>query len=842
MRFRALVALYVARLRSRAVLVQELLAVVGIAVGVALLFASQVAATSLSDSVAQVDRQVIGQGEQFQLQARSATGFPQRLQAEVQAARGVQSAVAVLEEQVNLLGPGGARSVDLVGLEPSFSKVAGPIVQRFAGGEIDPQHAIALPEPLAEAIGVGPLQPVTVQMEGRDVQSHIAATLSAGTIGAMVNNPVAIAPLAYVQALAQAPAAVTRIFVGARPADAKLVHWELQAIARGANVNLEPASFDSTLFSVAVAPDSKSEALFSAISALVGFVFALNAMLITVPSRRRLIQELRPHGASLVMIVRILAFDAFVLAFVGCLLGLLLGDVLSVVAFRSTPGYLAFAFPVGNNRIVTTQSVVIATLAGFGAAVAGVFWPLRDSINRSASAKKTVGRSPILTGVLLTVGAGSTAATLLILLADTKAAVWGDVALLVALLCLLPFLFDLAVGIFHRAQAGLGGAAGRLASVELRSSQTRVRSLAISATAAVALFGTVEFGGIVHNLSRALDDSARGIDSMAPVWVTARGEANAFATTGFTDVHRRQVARVPGVSSVGVYRGSFLDWGKRRLWVLAPASGTREPIPSREVLRGNPATATARLREGGWAVLSEDLASEHDLKLGEAFTLPAPRPRRLRLAAVVTNLGWAPGAMILSSSDYAHAWASAQPSAYQLQLEPGASPEQVRSAVEHSLGPASGLVAETSREREHRHFALAGQGLARLSQIRLLVLIAALLAVTGAVAAMIWQRRDLVAFIKCDGYPRGILLRWLVYESAVLLAVGSLAGAGFGLYGQVLGSHFLADVTGFPITFDIEVVAAIVGVSAVTLVAVAVIALPGYLVVRVPARTVNPGC
>ena len=52
MRLSNIAHLYVVRLKARVVLVQELFAVLGIAVGVALLFASQVASTSLDGSVA----------------------------------------------------------------------------------------------------------------------------------------------------------------------------------------------------------------------------------------------------------------------------------------------------------------------------------------------------------------------------------------------------------------------------------------------------------------------------------------------------------------------------------------------------------------------------------------------------------------------------------------------------------------------------------------------------------------------------------------------------------------------------------------------------------------------
>src|ERR1700723_92278 len=99
--------------------------------------------------------------------------------------------------------------------------------------------------------------------------------------------------------------------------------------------------------------------------------------------------------------------------------------------------------------------------------------------------------------------------------------------------------------------------------------------------------------------------------------------------------------------------------------------------------------------------------------------------------------------------------------------------------------------------------------------------------------AMIWQVRDLVAFIKCQGYRRGVLWRWLLCESAVLLVVGCSIGAVFGLCAQLLGSHFLANVTGFPVAFNVEGFAALSSFALLTIVTVAVVALPGYFLGRV---------
>ena len=120
------------------------------------------------------------------------------------------------------------------------------------------------------------------------------------------------------------------------------------------------------------------------------------------------------------------------------------------------------------------------------------------------------------------------------------------------------------------------------------------------------------------------------------------------------------------------------------------------------------------------------------------------------------------------------------------------------------------------------------------------MLIAAVLAVTVAMGSMVWQRRELIAFMKVDGYSQGVLWRWLLCESAVLLVTGCSIGAAFGLYGEFLGSRFLASVTGFPIVFHVQAFSALFSLALVSLAAVTVAALPGYLVARVPPRVTGP--
>jgi putative ABC transport system permease protein len=95
---------YRARMRESSLLLQEALAVLGIAVGVALLFASQVASTSLDGSVRALASQVVG-STQFQLDSRGIEGFNAQLAHTVERLPGVETALPLLDQQATIIGP-----------------------------------------------------------------------------------------------------------------------------------------------------------------------------------------------------------------------------------------------------------------------------------------------------------------------------------------------------------------------------------------------------------------------------------------------------------------------------------------------------------------------------------------------------------------------------------------------------------------------------------------------------------------------------------------------------------------------------------------------------------------
>jgi putative ABC transport system permease protein len=827
----SLVHLYRVRLRSR--LVQELLALAGITVGVALVFAALVANTSLTGSVRQLTSGIVGQ-TRFQLAARSSAGFDERLLGEVQALPGVEAAAPILEAQANVIGPGGRRSVELVGGDPRFARLGGSLLRHFTAAQLSRQQALALPAPMADDLGVSLGEPVEVQIGTATVSVPLGAELQPHDIGALVDSPVVIAPLAFAQRIGGMEGRVTRIFVQPRPARDAQVETGLRHLAAG-RLNVRAAGNDVAVFEQAAYPTNQSTALFSVFSALVGFLFAFSAVLLTVPQRRRLIADLRLAGNEPWVLVEVLLFDALVLGALGSLLGLALGDQVSRHLFGSVPGYLAYAFAIGSQRIVSWQSIATAAGAGLVAAGVAVLAPLRDILTSPRDADDPSEGSERAGVWLLAAGLACLAVTTGIVVVVPRAALVGLVTLTLGLLLLVPTLLRLIARLFAAASRRMRTPVPTLAVLELRSGSTKMRTIALASTGAIAVFATVAIGGAHADLQRGLDTSASEIDGNADVWVSFPGTTNAFAVTPFA-APRPVVAtlrRLHGVAAVRAYRGSFLNVHDQRAWVQAPPRAAAAPVPPTQLRHGSLPLATGRVRRGGWVVLSESIAKTEHVGIGDRVVLPTPVPTPLRVAAISTNLGWPPGAIVLNADDYARAWGSEAPSALQITVTPGSAPARVAAAVRRALGPRLPAKVETRQQRIAMHYQASRQGLSRLTQISILVLISAMLAMAAAMGGMIWQRRPALAALKVHGFPEGELWRALLLESGLLLGTGCLIGAVFGLYGQVLLSRALEAITGFPVFYSTAGLVALGILALVTVVAVAMLALPGWLAVRV---------
>jgi putative ABC transport system permease protein len=833
------------RVRMRARIVQEVLAIAGIAAGVALLFASQVSSQSLAGSVGQLSRGIAGDAT-LQLVARSANGFPEAMLQRVRGISGVRVATPILEAAANASGPAGSESVELVGADRSLARLGGSLVRHLQLEPFGGVGGVVLTAPLAHMIGVERFgREVTFQAAGKATQAPLYETLPARKIGTLAASPVALAPLFFAQEITGLQGRVSRILVTPAAGAGARVQAALEVLAAG-RLNVEGIGYDEELFATAATASNQSTALFSTVSALVGFLFAFNATLLTVPQRRRLIADLRRDGYTPSTVIAVLLVDGLVLGLLACALGLALGEELSVHLLHSEPAFFSLAFTVGSQRVVSPQSVAIAVGGGMLAALVAVLSPLRDILSRdplaaivprdgtglgsgSGSAGARSGVRPAL------VGLACLAAATALLIAAPDAAIGGMVLLVAALLLVLPLALSGTLALVGALARTIVSPVPHVAAMEL--SAARARAVAIAATGALAVFGSVAIGGSRDDLLAGLDNAVRETNVSTDIWVAPTGAYNLLQTTPFAPTQQAKLERLPGVRAVHLYRSGLLDYGERRALVIAPSRLSNPLLPVDQIVRGDPRQVEARVRAGGWLVLSQAIATEQHLRIGESFRLPSPDPTSFRVAALSTNIGWAPGAIVMNGSDYARAWGSEDASAYSILLVRNFPPARAVKEIEHAIGPParSGLSTQTTVQHATQQRALDREALARLTEIATLIPIFAALAMAAAIGAMIWQRRPRLAKLKLEGLPRAELWQTILLESLLLLSVGCVSGAIFGLYGQQLADRALARVIDFPVVHSLAPLSALGSLTLVTVSALAILAIPGYLAASVPA-------
>jgi len=836
---RTLLYLYGWRLRAHPF--QELLAGAGIAIGVALLFAVQVANTSMTGSAAQTVAAITGHA-QLELAARDDQGFDERLTRAVRGLTGVRVAAPVLDRRSVIAGPRGARAVMLVGVDPSLAQLGGSITHDFGPNGLQlPTAGIIAPDPIAQQIGATPGRRVQVLVAGRARTTPLSAALDRGAIGSLVGSQVAVSSLAYVQRLTGMAGRVSRVFVEAAPGHERSVRAQLLQLAAD-RLDVGPADSIVRRLRVAAAPSDQSSALFAAISAIVGLLFAFNAMLLTMPHRRAFIAELRMQGFTARQVVSVTGFQALLLGIAASIGGLALGDLLSRSVFDSLPTYLAFTFPIGTQRIVTTTTIAIALAAGVTASLLAASRPLLDLFTRRPldavhDERGELGEElgPAMRRRLVFAAGGLVAATTLAVVVAPGLTVIGLLALALAALLLMPTAFAAMMPLTDRLARRLRRNMLLVAVMGTRSAMTR--SVAVAAIAAIAVYGNVAIGGARDDLIHGLEAGYADHLSTADIWVTTAGQS---LTTDSFDVTPTTLARIrhaPGIADVRVYQGGMLDTGDQRTWIIARPLDDRRMIPPTQLVEGNLATAESRLRAGGWAAVSRTIATHRRLAVGDAFTIPAPTgPLRLRLAAVVTNLSWGPGAIVMGTADYRRGWHTHEATALEVDLRPGVPPATGRNAVAAALGHNPALDVQTRAQLEDEFRAILHQGLARLSQISTLMLLAAILALAAAMSAAVWQRRRRLAAYKVQGFKEHQLRRILLLETVVVLVLGCVLGLVAGTYAHLLGNRWLELHTGFPAPFSLQTGQALITLLAIVLGAATVVGITGYLASRVSAR------
>ena len=845
--------LYWWRLRTQPV--QEALAVAGIAAGVALVFAVLIANASVPASVRDLVHGIAGKAS-VEVASRTPEGFNEQLVTTVGEAPGVFGDSGALTAHVTVVGPRGQRPLILFGADASISAIGGPLARQFPRRALESSvptnarapgvvhqlrnahvDAIALPEGAAHALGASVGQLLVVNVRGRAVVVVCAAILSAHQFGTAAESPIAVTLLPAAQRITGLVHRVNRILVlpeqgqeaRARGAIARLV---------GGTLDVRASDSEIVLLEGATRSSNQVAILFTALSVVVGLLFAYNAMLLTLPARRRYITRLRTLGAYRLELVCLLAFEIVAIGVVASIIGLALGDLLSRAVFGAVPRYLTAGFPIGTQRTITPAALLISVGVGVSATAVAAAAPAIGAL-RGAPFERTAGPSEGSSParrLSARLGIGLGLAAIIATIGVAVLAPGGGLVAVAALAVGLGFLLAPVVPWLVKRSNWLSirlrSTAGYVATTELRAAPTR--ATAVVATTAIAVYAIVAVGGALNDIRRGVTKTTQDMFGSSTVVVSP----SSFAETAFPVQPFRpeptvgKLRGIRGVTRVGLLSSSFLDVGTHRMLVIAKPLDEPTPVAPSQIIQGSASTLASRLAQGGWVAVSSTVAREWHLHLGGPVVLPTPAGyERLRLAATINNYGWPPGTLIVSPADYARLWRTTGVTMLSVRFQNGVTEAEGLRAVRSALN-GTGLTASTRHSASLGIYSAANQGMSQLGQISTLLLAAAVLAVIAAMSGSIWQRLPRLANLRRLGMYRRELVETISLETGVVVLIGCLVGAVFGLLAQPLATGYIRHSTGFPELFSPASWLGVRTLVTATVLAMLVTGLLGYFVTR----------
>jgi putative ABC transport system permease protein len=795
------------------------LSVVGIALGIAVLFAALATDAGISASIDRTVRDLVGRAD-LRVEAFGPRGLGAEALAAIEAAPGASTVAPALVRRTYLV-PGAADAdtapppVTALGIDPAkepavrdLNLVAG---RALAGAEAS---EALISQTLASASGVGLGGRITFQAgDGSPVDVPVVGILAGngplvGTAGRTV-----VLPLATMQTLFDDPT-VTRVDIvageGATPRD--VADAIGVALTSQPYVLSSPADVAASLRS-STADFRSTTALIAAVALFVGAFLIFNTLSMTVTERVRELGLLRAAGATRGQLVGFVVVQAVVLGVLGATLGLVAGFILAELMATDLRSIAAIPF----ERVDPSPASIVAVVAiALGVTVAAAIEParragsippveaLRERIDPAAARR---ARLRWLVAVFVAVGI----AGLAIWPRDAGAAGLARSALVYLVLFVAVLAAPAVLGALGRVAGLPFRAAFRVEERLARASivRDRARTTLTVGALAVGLAMVVAVGGVAHQSRLA-----------AAAWLEAVIPGDELLTSirpiGLDEAVIGDLAAIDGVERVSPIALFEVARNGVRLDAAAVSGADLLADGRLRLVVGDRDGALRDLDRGGAAILPRSVADRLGLTVNSTLTLAVGQGKvtDLRVAGIAERtlpgrvgetvlIGWSDattifgvaGADVLAVRYAPGRIADARPTvdeaARLAALEPNAL-SVVAGAVDSALGQVFGL----------------------FDALALVAVVVAALGIVNTLTVSVLERVRELGVLRAAGMTRGQVRRSVVVEAGILGIVGSVLGIVTGL---VAGAILVLLEGGGPVVVEIPwasiVVAALIGIG-----------------------------
>ncbi len=518
----------------------------------------------------------------------------------------------------------------------------------------------------------------------------------------------------------------------------------------------------------------------SLLALLVGMFLVYNSMTFSVLQRRHLIAGLRTLGASRREIFSLILAEAVVLGVVGTLLGLplglLLGRVLVHMVTR-TINDLYFVLAV-NQLMIGFWPLLIGALLGVGATIIAALGP---TLEAAATAPRQARLRSTLEGRVRQAAPWLAAAGVLVmalgaLLLAAGQSIWlGFVAtflLILGFTLLTPGMVLIGVMPLTALLGRLFGVQGRLAGRGVSAGLSRTGVAIAALTVAVATTAGV---GVMIDSFRDTVQVWLTQTLRADVYVSTPGAGPRTSDPPLSPELVARVAHVPGVASVSTAFDAMVgsEFGLSRLFVLGMAPGGE----ARFLLKhGDPPRVWRAFHSGRAVLVSEPYAYRHHLKVGDSIELrTATGPTAFEIAGVYYDYGSDQGVVLMRRGLYQQYWPGPAISSLGLYLAPGAESGPVMNRIRAATAGRE-LIVRDSRSIRDRSLAVFDRTFAITQVLRLMAVLVAFVGILSALMALQLERTRELATLRAMGVTPGGIARLMLGQTGLMgLIAGLLA-------------------------------------------------------------------
>lgn len=776
------------------------LIVASIALGVATLVSTQILNRCLEAAAVTTTTPVKGEASLYVTSGEF--GVPVDVLPAVRAVPGVKLAMPLVFERVTLPDLG-QRTAVLLGVDVTAAQGAG--ASEAMGVTVT---LTSVPSPFVTSVFLGrdlaneraasatPDGNVRVRAAGKVTDLRPIGVLDVTGPAASLGRNVLAMDLKAAAAAVGRPGRANRIDVFLEPgADADSVRRQLVSIVGDERSVRTPETQGSSTNEV-VSGFKTGFLLCSAGAMVVGMFLVYNALSVSVAERRHDIGILRSLGATRMQVGGLFALEAVALGLAGALLGVPLGLALARVALNLVAEELSSIFLSGEIDPVSLDGTLtlVAMAAGMVTALLAALVPAMQAASDSpADAVRRVPASghgvyarvhQLICAALIFGGLG------MILFRDVLPQRLGNLiglaVMLTGLLLATPIFVGWIAGFLRAPVRWLFGLEARMAADNLIRAPGRTGLVIGAFGAGVALM--VQISGVGRsNEKPVMQWLERVVTADQFLFSGNLATANSSSSPIQEDLVAGVKPAVPGVEAAVPLRFARAEMNTMVVYVVAldavpyfhaTASRNVGPLAGFETF--------LRLPEPDTAVVSENFAVKHNVRVGDTISVPGPDPKnpvKLKIIGSVVDYTWARGTIFMDRANYVRLFADPLVDICHVYFDRSLTPEGRAEAVK-ALDSYAGknLLVVQDREAVWKYVGDVVKRVYTFAYMQQMVVgaVASLGIVTALLISVLQRQREL-GLIRAVGATRSQLVRMVLVEALLMGGIGTALGIAMGI-------------------------------------------------------------